>query len=135
MPPSPRLWSSYVGRNPTLKRAELEVTLPVIDAARDREPWLPVGAAGETRKATPSFLSSTFHWQCRLAITQEKILSTVCVPLSARRRGPCGPPADSFSLSLAATPYVSPSTRRRCRTESPRSSASCRALSPTVDCR
>ena len=101
MPPSPRLWSSYVGRNPTLKRAELEVTLPVIDAARDREPWLPVGAAGETRKATPSFLSSTFHWQCRLAITQEKILSTVCVPLSLLVGAVRAVPLLTLSLSVA----------------------------------
>lgn len=48
---------------------------------RDREPWAPVGVADEVRrKTTPSFMSSTFHWLCRLAIIQEKILSTVCVP-------------------------------------------------------
>ncbi|GAA5899523.1 hypothetical protein JCM8208_000581 [Rhodotorula glutinis] len=98
-----KLWSSYVGRNPTLKRAELEVALPVIDPVRDREPWAPVGVADEVRrKTTPSFMSSTFHWLCRLAIIQEKILSTVYALRVALYSSPVQNRVSEINLELEA---------------------------------
>lgn len=105
-----RLWSSYVGRNPTIKRAELEISLPAIDAERDREPWVPVGAASDVRKkATPGFVSSTFHWLCRLAIVEEKILTTVWAPFLCLRRARRQAVADLLALLDTTSPRLASS--------------------------
>lgn len=76
--PLARLWSSYVGRNPSILRSIIETALPVIDTNRDKDPWSPLPVAGASpAKALSSQLSSTFHWTCRLAIIAEKILVLV----------------------------------------------------------
>ncbi|BGP19681.1 hypothetical protein JCM10213v2_007777 [Rhodosporidiobolus nylandii] len=79
-----KLWSSYVGRNPTLLRASVETALPAIDAERDSFVWTPlpadVTAATHTNprnKPAPGLVSSCFHWTCRLAIIEEKIMTAV----------------------------------------------------------
>ncbi|BGP02993.1 hypothetical protein NBRC10513v2_006720 [Rhodotorula toruloides] len=73
-----KLWSSYVGRNPSILRNIIEIALPVVDIDCDKEPWSPLPAAGDSpTKPLSSLLSSTFHWTCRLAVIEEKILVLV----------------------------------------------------------
>lgn len=75
-----RLWSSYVGRNPSVLRAQLEPSLPKIDRELDRRPWAPLPGDAPSDvpvKPTPSYLSSTFHYTCRLAVIEERVMVTV----------------------------------------------------------
>ncbi|GEM10769.1 cytoplasmic protein [Rhodotorula toruloides] len=73
-----KLWSSYVGRNPSILRNIIEIALPVVDVDRDKELWSPLPIAGDSlTKPLSGQLSSTFHWTCRLAVIEEKILVLV----------------------------------------------------------
>lgn len=75
-----KLWSAYVGRNPSVLRAQLEPPLPAIDRELDRQPWQPLPGdcpSDLPPKPTPGYLSSTFHFTVRLAVIEERIMSTV----------------------------------------------------------
>ncbi|GAA6042421.1 hypothetical protein JCM8097_008444 [Rhodosporidiobolus ruineniae] len=78
-----KLWSIYAGRIPTILRSSsaVEIALPAIDPERDRKPWSPLPAdfpsGTPPRKPMPSFISSTFHWTCRLGFITEKIMTAV----------------------------------------------------------
>ncbi|GAA6023162.1 hypothetical protein JCM10207_005747 [Rhodosporidiobolus poonsookiae] len=75
-----KLWSSYVGRAPTLLRNTLETALPVIDPDLDRQPFVPLLAdvqPGTLSKPVPSMISSAFHYTCRIAVIEEKVMSII----------------------------------------------------------
>lgn len=75
-----KLWSAYVGRNPSVLRAQLEPSLPSIDRQLDRQLWSPLPgdcSSDPPPKPTPGYLSSTFHYTCRLAVIEERIMTTV----------------------------------------------------------
>ena len=56
----PRLWSSYIGHEPSLLGRRIRVKLPDIDEA---------GAS--------DWHSTTFHWTVRLSTIQEEIMAAV----------------------------------------------------------
>ncbi|GAA5944992.1 uncharacterized protein JCM15063_000595 [Sporobolomyces koalae] len=71
-----KLWSSYVGRNPTLVLGVLETPAPYIDKELDSKLWKPLEGMSR-RSPAVSHVTETFHWTTRLAIIQEKVLSTL----------------------------------------------------------
>ncbi|GAA5984765.1 hypothetical protein JCM10908_003494 [Rhodotorula pacifica] len=117
-----KLWSAYVGRNPSVLRAQLEPPLPAIDRELDRQPWCPLPAdvsSDSPPKPTPSYLSSTFHHTCRLAIVEERIMTTVYAlrvnlqsPVLINRISELNVELETWFASLPAELRIAPQTSR-----------------------
>ncbi|GAA5881803.1 hypothetical protein JCM16303_006460 [Sporobolomyces ruberrimus] len=71
-----KLWSSYVGRNPTLLLSVLDTPAPTIDAEIDQRPWKPL-AGSQRRSPALSNLTSCFRSVTTLSVLQERILTTL----------------------------------------------------------
>ncbi|GAA5982315.1 hypothetical protein JCM5350_006141 [Sporobolomyces pararoseus] len=71
-----KLWSSYVGRNPTLLLAALDTPAPFVDEEIDSRPWKPL-AGTQRRSPALSNLTSCFRWLTTLSVLQERVLTTL----------------------------------------------------------
>ncbi|GAA5863052.1 hypothetical protein JCM3774_001405 [Rhodotorula dairenensis] len=117
-----KLWSAYVGRNPSVLRAQLEPPLPAIDRELDRRPWQPLPGdcpSDPPPKPTPSYLSSTFHFTVRLAVIEERIMTTVYAlranlqsPALLNRISELNVELETWFASLPAELRIAPQTSR-----------------------
>ncbi|GAA5963919.1 hypothetical protein JCM3765_006053 [Sporobolomyces pararoseus] len=71
-----KLWSSYVGRNPTLLLAGLDTPAPFVDEEIDSRPWKPL-AGTQRRSPALSNLTSCFRRLTTLSVLQERVLTTL----------------------------------------------------------
>ncbi|GAA6008086.1 hypothetical protein JCM11491_001876 [Sporobolomyces phaffii] len=71
-----KLWSSYVGRNPTLLLNTLDTPAPYVDDELDSRLWKPL-AGSQRRTPALSHLTSCFRWLTTLAVLQERTLATL----------------------------------------------------------
>ncbi|GAA5948610.1 hypothetical protein JCM21900_005189 [Sporobolomyces salmonicolor] len=73
-----KLWSSYVGRNPTLLLGLLETPLPSINTELDNQLWPQTMSFGSEQRRPPSSnITITFLHTVRLAALQEQILISI----------------------------------------------------------
>lgn len=117
-----KLWSAYVGRNPSVLRASLEPPLPAIDRELDRQLWAMMPAdvpPDASNKPIPGFLSSTFHHTCRLSIIEERIMTTVYAlrvntqsPILVNRISELNVELETWFASLPAELRIAPQTTR-----------------------
>lgn len=68
-----RLWSSYIGHDPSLSIESLQISFPAIDKQLDDRALYSEGA----NLTIASMVSTTFHWTCRLAALEERIMLAV----------------------------------------------------------
>ncbi|GAA5900029.1 uncharacterized protein JCM6883_006067 [Sporobolomyces salmoneus] len=69
-----KLWSSYVGRNPTLLLSVLDTPAPFVDEEIDSRLWKPL-AGSQRRSPALSNLTSCFRWLTTLSVLQERVLT------------------------------------------------------------
>jgi hypothetical protein len=71
-----KLWSSYVGRNPTINLTNLDTPAPFVDEQIDSRLWKPL-AGSQRRSPALSNLTSCFRYLATLSVLQERVLTTL----------------------------------------------------------